>query len=37
MIIEQDRTFHIDPACQQNGAGGSSLPTARGRTSDPGH
>jgi hypothetical protein len=22
-IIEQDRTFHIDPACQQNGAGGS--------------
>ena len=22
-IIEQDRTFHIDPACQQNGAGGT--------------
>ena len=22
-IIEEDRTFHIDPACQQNGAGGS--------------
>ena len=22
-IIEQDRTFHIDPACQQYGAGGS--------------
>jgi hypothetical protein len=22
-IIEQDRTFHIDPACQQNGTGGT--------------
>jgi hypothetical protein len=22
-VIEQDRTFRIDPACQQNGAGGS--------------
>jgi len=26
-IIEQDRTFHINPACQQNGAGGTKPAT----------
>jgi len=26
-IIEQDLTFHIDPACQQNGSGGTKPAT----------